>query len=291
MFEKSTTLYYRDGDLKRFRDAVLGKKTTSIGIQKVAETFEGILKRRYDIDLDFVGKSRNYVSVIDNLERTKTRDALIRIEEVYAEYFCEDIIERGETVWEKEIAQAKEPNEDEKSMLQVIEGIIFKETKGMFLSDIWKKFDTLKIPRGWDLLSLLRKNPDKFKIEVKTNSGKYTEDFVSYIYTQPEPEPIVVDEKIKDEEQEPEVSKEANTLMAIFGTKDKENMPSEILNPKPRGTFGLEGEYYLYDISVGLDDKLAILEYLKLTWMSGSTIIVEGGTIKWEYKLRKMLTD
>jgi hypothetical protein len=52
------------------------------------------------------------------------------------------------------------------------------------------------------------------------------------------------------------------------------------------------GEYYLYHITVRLDDKKAVLEYLKTYWTNESTFVVDDNTpYYWENQLKKVLTD
>lgn len=278
MFLPSNTIYYKNGDLVRFRKAILGEKSkVTIGIDRVAEIFQEMLKRRYGIDLSFVGRSRNYVCVMDSENREKTRDALKRIEEVFAEYFCEDIVNRERTIWEQENQKSNEPSSDEKSKLEIIENIIFKgKDGGIYLSELWKKFDKLNIKRGWDLLGLLKKCPEKFKIDTKQHSAGYTEDFI--LYTAP-----IKEEPHKEEEQQPQpvIESEENEVMVVEETSKPDNSKFKVITAfserldieffcgkLEHKDIKKHREDYIIEVEVDKTSKSSVLEFMKLYYAS-----------------------
>ena len=269
MFKKSGMIKFRGGEAEKFRKSVIGIAT--ISADKVAEKYQETLKKRYDIELEIIGTSRWGFEVTS---KEDLKDALIRIENIFAEYFCEEIVPSERTEREKETKRELTPTDREKSMLGVIERDIFKGHDGnMFLSDLWSTFDTLGIKRHWDLLGLLKKYPEKFKISQKDHLG-YTEVYVKY--TAPTILPTTtpdIPEMVEPENEYPSQPEERKqTYKAYVGFCSRVDKPSELLIPKEKQKYK---EDYIYEIEVNLEDKRAILEYLKLYWTSGDTIIAE----------------
>lgn len=269
MFKKSGVVKFRGGEAEKFRKSVIGM--TTMGADEVAEKYQEILKKRYDLELEIIGTSRWGFEVTS---KEDLKDALIRIEKIFAEYFCEKIVPSERTELEKETKRELAPTDREKSMLGVIERDIFKgQTGNMFLSDLWSTFDTLGIKRGWDLLGLLKKNPEKFKIDQKDHLG-YTEVYVKY--TAPTILPTTtpdIPEMVEPENEYPSQPEERKqTYKAYVGFCSRVDKPSGLLIPKEKQKYR---EDYIYEIEVNLEDKRAILEYLKLYWTSGDTIIAE----------------
>lgn len=268
MFKKSGMVKFRGGEAEKFRKSVVGM--TTIGADEVAEKYQETLKKRYGIELEIVGTSRWGFEV---LSKEDLKDALIRIENIFAECFCEEIVSSERTEWEKETKRELAPTDREKSMLGVIERDIFKgQTGNMFLSDLWSTFDTLGIKRGWNLLGLLKKYPEKFKIDQKDHLG-YTEVYVKY--TAPTILPTTtpdIPEMVEPENKYPSQPEERKTYKALVGCSSRQDKPSELLNPQEVKKYR---EDYVYSIEVDLENKKAILEYLKLYWTSEETMIAE----------------
>ena len=269
MFKKSGKILFRGGEAEKFRKSVIGM--TTIGADEVAEKYQETLKKRYGLELEIIGTSRWGFEVTS---KEDLKDALIRIENIFAEYFCEEIVPSERTEWEKETKRELALTDREKSMLGVIERDIFKGQDGnMFLSDLWITFDNLGIKRGWDLLGLLKKNPEKFKISQKDHLGN-TEVYVKY--TAPTILPTTtpdIPEMVEPENEYPlQPEERKQTYKAYVGFSSREDKPSELLIPREMQKYK---EDYIYEIEVNLEDKKAILEYLKLYWTSGNTIIAE----------------
>lgn len=283
MFKKSGMVKFRGGEAEKFRKSVIGM--TTMAADEVAEKYQETLKKRYNLELEIIGTPKWGFKVTS---KEDLKDALIRIEKIFAEYFCEEIVPSERTEWEKETKRELAPTDREKSMLGVIERDIFKgQTGNMFLSDLWGFMDTLGIKRGWDLLGLLKKNPDKFKIDQKDHSG-YTEVYVKY--TAPTILPTTtpdIPEVVEPENEYPSQPEERKqTYKAYVGFSSREDKPSELLSPREMQKYK---EDYIYEIEVNLEDKKAVLEYLKLYWTSGNTIIAEDKR-KTEEMMVKILT-
>jgi len=203
MFTKSSTIFYNTGEMEKFRDSIVAK-TVTLGIDKVVEIYNENLKRRYDINLNFICKPRKYVTIADNEDNSNVRQALMKIEQVFAEYFCEDIVNKERTIWEQEHQKEITPDEQEQSQLDMIEYAVFKGQDGeLFLSELWKKLDLLNVGRGWKILDILKKSPEKFKVKSKPNSEGTTEYLITYTA------PIKKEsEKVEKEEDETEIHNE-----------------------------------------------------------------------------------
>lgn len=269
MFKKSGRVMFKGGDAEKLRKSIMG--ATTIGADKVAEKYQETLRKRYGIELEIIGVPNRGFEIAS---KDDLKEALIKIESVFAEYFCEDIVPSERTEWRKETERELTLTEQEIFKLSVIEENIFKgQSEGMFLSDLWKGFDNLGIKRGWDLLGLLKKNPEKFKIDQKDHLG-YTEVYVKY--TAPTILPTTtpdIPEMVEPENEYPSQPEERKqTYKAYVGFSSREEKPSELLIPREMQKYK---EDYIYEIEVNLEDKKVVLEYLKLYWTSGDTIIAE----------------
>ena len=282
--KKSRKLSFRGGGAERFKKSIVGTQTLSASV--VAERFQETLDRRYGIKLDIFGLPKGGFELRSSEEDLK--DALIKIESIFAEYFCEDIVPREYTEWEKETKRELTPTDQEKSMLGVIERDIFKDKDGdMFLSDMWNSFDTLGIKRGWDLIGLLKKNPEKFKIDYKDHKG-YTEVYVRYTAPVIEiSEPVVVipettasdilpsdvgpenELQQKEEEKKEEIRKEEGGEYQIyFGFTNEEDLIELCKNPSCV-QIDKDGEYYMCVFFANNSmDKKTMLELLRLCYIS-----------------------
>ena len=310
MFKNNNTIQNTTGDIQQFKEFVVGKKKSAyIGYDKICEIFYHNLEKRYKlsengIDIRFSSRFRKHITILDTSGNPEIRKALDRIASVYAEYFCENIVES-----EKKILEVEDNTTlREKSRLEIIETLFFKNKSGeMFLSDLWKKFDETDTPRGWDLLGLLRKYPEKFRIERFANksNGGYSEDKI--IYTAPKEEESEVDQLAAQEEEiqkdikpNPETINDTvvddvsgkgtkkRVLEATIGFKEYSEKPSVFLNPGEVMMF--DTYYYMYKIEVDLDDKNSIFEFLKLYWTTGGkTILCDGELCDIEHELRELL--
>lgn len=280
MFVKSNTIFHKDGDMDRFKEAIVAK-TVTLSYDEITKIFKENLENRYDIiDLKFIVKPRKYITLADTEDNPKIKQALIKIESTFAEYFCEDIVDHERTIWEQEYQKESTPNEQEQSLLTMIEFAVFDGKDGeLFLSDLWKRLDLLNVVRGWKILDILKKSPEKFKIGSGTNSKGITEDLITY--TAPEKEEIRMPEKVEEEEKEDETPKPVvekfvreiseEVVEVYIGFSNREDIRllcGEDLNYREVCKYH---EDYVCKVTVDKKDKKSILNYLKLYYASIKT--------------------
>lgn len=278
MFVKSNTILHQTGDMEKFREAIV-VKSISLGIDKVAEIFKENLEKRYNIiDLKFICRPRKYITIADSEDNFKIKQALIKIENTFAEYFCEDIVDPERTIWEQEIQKENTPTEQEQSLLNMIEYAVFNGQDGeLFLSDLWKRLDLLNVTRGWQILNLLKKSPEKFKVESKPNSEGITEDLITYMA--PTKEEVKVPEKVEekmDEQQEtpkPVVEKfiretSEEVVEVYVGFSNREDLRRICGNELDYQEVCKYHDEYVFEIKVDKNNKKSILNYLKLYYAS-----------------------
>lgn len=281
MFVKSNTIFHKDGDMDRFKEAIIAK-TVTLSYDEITKIFNDNLEKRYDIiGLKFITKPRKYITIADTEDNSRIKQALIKIESTFAEYFCEDIVDHERTIWEQEYQKESTPNEQEQSLLNMIEFAVFEGKDGeLFLSDLWRRLDLLNVVRGWKILDILKKSPEKFKVEARTNSKGITEDLITYMA--PEKEEIKVPEKVEEEEKEEnetqkpvvekfvrDISEEIVEVYVGFSNReDIRLLCGEDLNYREVCKYH---EDYVCKVTVDKKDKKSILNYLKLYYASIKT--------------------
>jgi hypothetical protein len=296
MFMKSSTILQENGDVETFRESIVAK-TVTLGVDKVAEIFKENLKRRYDINLSFICRPRKYITIVDKEDNSNVREAMKKIESVYAELFCEDIVDPERTIWEQDLKKESTPNEQEQAILNMIEHAVFNGEDGeLFLSEIWRKLDLLNVNRGWKILDLVKKCPEKFTIGNKSNDSGITEFYIEY--TSPVKEVAVVEEETQEEQhteskpvvKEGEHQVEGDTIEVYVGFSNREDIRmfcGEELNHREVCKYH---EDYVCKVILDKNNKKAVLGFLKLYYASMKTqeitIIYEGSS-----RLAKELED
>jgi hypothetical protein len=281
MFAKSNTLLYKNGDVVRFRESIVSKNVT-LSIEKVADIFKENLKKRYAIDLDFICKSKRYITIVDDERNSNIKQALITIENIFASMFCEDIVSRERTVWEQQILEESSPSEQEENILNMIEKCVFSDgEKELFLSEIWNKLDSLNVSRGWKILDVVKKCPEKFKIGNKRNKSGIREDFIKYIAS---PTPLQVQKVISEEKVDENNNIDEVALIPESEEKNFEDIvkiPVEFINKEDiESIYGkridtvlleiqtLSMNKLFMEITVQMNDKKSIMDFLKLYYAS-----------------------
>ena len=203
MFEGKSRLEYRNSDAMLFRKNVIGDcNVTIIGnsnsIESVVRSFVESLLNRYKIEIEIDVKPYQYIQLVSSQDDLK--EALKKIEDIYAEFFCEDVVPHERTVLAAEIKKETQPDVVESDMITIVEDLLFKKKSGsLFISKIWEELDKRHIERHWDILAVLKKCPRFSVIDITGESG--IEPCV--IYTAPKPDPI--EEVHKDEENSEEI--------------------------------------------------------------------------------------
>lgn len=268
MFKPKCKLsYYGVGsDAKKFKEYIVSRN--SVSAEEVAERFTRRCKERYGIELtELVGIPREGYTI----NKEELDQALSRIKKVFKEYFNEDLIDE-ETVEERK-KESVTITDYEKYIIKIIEKVFFNgKSGGMYLSDIWKKFDEVHIPRGWDLSGLIKKFPERFKInEHMPRPGTGSESFVTY---EAEPEPVKEVEIIKEVPVYVPVYVEPpkpKNLYIVVGFKNKIDSLSDIRGFLEINDFQKYHEDYLYKIGIDLENKKSVLEFLKIYYQSLKT--------------------
>lgn len=273
LFKESGEIRFSTGDADKLRKYMFS--TVTAGTSEVAEKFQRLLKTRYDADLKIIGHPR-YGFEIESWDALDL--ALDRIKALYKNYFGEEIIPT-KTVEEKKVFTEKE-----EIIINIIEQHIFHGKDGkMYLSELWNRLDEIEIKRGWDLLGLLKKSTEQFKVEQHSNTYG-----LEYLITF-SPKPIIYEEEKKEvianeNKEEPDST---SIYKALVGVKERGELAS-ILNPREKQKFA--EEYYLYSVEVDMRNKEAVLEFLKLYWSTPNTVIsLQDDALGLEDKLKKIL--
>ena len=255
------TLKFHHGPCKakEFRSLVCGSKT--VAAEKVASKFKSILLKRYDINIDVVGLDRSYFRI----DKEDARAALVKIEKLFAEYFCEKIVEN--LISEKEAIEASKLSDKEKILLGTIRGIVkeFSKKDRIFLSELWGHLQSIGLPGGDWLFKLLQKS-NEYKISQEMNSDKRLEYAITRIVEEPK-EPV-----IKEVVREVLVTPDPSPIReVIVGFGNQLDSMSDI-----RGSLVIEElqryrSDYLYKIGVDTESKRSILKFLKLYYQSNTT--------------------
>jgi hypothetical protein len=288
MFEGKSKLEYRNGDVMNLRKGITGDcKITITGnpnsMEDVVKTYTDYIFKRYSVEISMYVKPRQYVQVSSQDE---LKEALKKIEDKYAEFFCEDIVPHERTVLASEIKKETEPSTEEEDIIRLVESVIFKNESGnLFISQIWEKLDLIHVERHWDILGVLRKCP---RFSIKNISGESGIEPCVY-YTAPEPISDETNKNLEEASEEGSLSKEevieieddfkpstkkneSSTTEIYFGFQDEGDL-NEICQKAPECEhIDDDGAYHMCVFYANSDmDKKTILLLLKLCYMAMSS--------------------
>lgn len=263
MFEDKTTLMYKGGDAARFKSMI----SSSTGTEKVVYSYLEQLKLRYGFELTVDIRPYNYIKLVSSQE--DWRAALIKIEDLYAEFFCEDIVPHERTVLAEEIKKEILPDQVEQNLGDCLE-VFFKKKKKLFISELWEILEKHHFLKLWDIISVFKKFPEKFRITSEENKGKggLTETCITYIASEQKPaeeyekEIVSLKEELSSLKREKESSLEISVL---FEEKIDIDIFCNILSYEYIGTTH-HGSHFV-KIKVDKTDKKAVYTLLKLYYV------------------------
>ena len=284
MFEGKSRLEYRNSDAMLFRKGVIGDCSITItgnsnSMECVVRSFVEPLLNRYEIEIEIDVKPYQYIQLVSSQDDLK--EALKKIEDKFAEFFCEDIVPHERTVLAAEIKKETKPDVVESDMITIVEDLLFKKKSGsLFISKIWEELDKRHIERHWDILAVLRKCPRFSVINVSGESG--IEPCV--IYTEPEPisdettnkkeanEDLLSKEEVIEIEDDfkPSIKKnESSTTEIYFGFRNEGDLIEICQKTSSCEQIEDDGDYHMCVFYAKDDmDKKTMLLLLKLCYMA-----------------------